>query len=115
MEHFVATVRRIRNEIMEKNKINTPIIMTPKDTEDFDNATNCFLCETALDGDKVRDHCHYTGNYRGCAHSNCNLHFNYNHYKIPVFLHNLKGYDAHLIICNACEFKSNKKYTSDSA
>ena len=25
---------------------------------------------------KVRDHCHYTGKYRGAAHSICNLRFN---------------------------------------
>ena len=25
---------------------------------------------------KVRDHCHYTGKYRGTAHSICNLKFN---------------------------------------
>ena len=24
---------------------------------------------------KVRDHCHYTGKYRGVAHSTCNLKF----------------------------------------
>ena len=26
----------------------------------------------------VRDHCHYTGKYRGAAHSKCNL-----QYKVP--------------------------------
>ena len=47
---------------------------------------------------KVRDHDHYNGKYRGAAHYICNLNVNFTHYKIPVFLHNLKGYDEHLII-----------------
>ena len=46
---------------------------------------------------KVRDHCHYTGKYRGAAHSACNL-----QYKIPksitVLFHNGSNYDFHLII-----------------
>ena len=46
---------------------------------------------------KVRDHCHITGEYRGAAHSACNLKVRTN-YKIPVFLHGLKGYDAHLLM-----------------
>ena len=45
---------------------------------------------------KVRDHCHYTGKYRGAAHSNCNL-----NYKIPkeiqVVFHNGSTY-YHFII-----------------
>ena len=46
--------------------------------------------------DKVRDHCHVTGEYRGAAHSCCNLKIRTN-YDVPVFVHNLKGYDAHLL------------------
>ena len=34
---------------------------------------------------KVRDHCHFTGKYRGCAHSSCNLNFCHKYFKIPVF------------------------------
>ena len=46
---------------------------------------------------KVRDHCHYTGKYRGAAHSNCNLRYRIRDY-IPVIFHNLAGYDARLFI-----------------
>ena len=49
----------------------------------------------------MRDHCHLTGDYRGAAHSECNLHYSNNKIKIPVFFHNLKNYDAHLIISHA--------------
>ena len=51
-------------------------------------------------GHKVRDHCHLTGKYRGAAHSECNfkLQIKPGTTCIPVIFHNLKGYDAHLII-----------------
>ena len=57
---------------------------------------------------KVREHCHFTGKNRGCAHSMCNLNFCNRYFKIPVFFHNMKNYDGHLIIQNA-EKLSNKK------
>ena len=48
---------------------------------------------------KVRDHCHYTGKFRGAAHSICNL-----RYKTPkeilVVFHNGSTYDYHFIIIN---------------
>ena len=49
------------------------------------------------DKGKVRDHCHYTGAYRGAAHFGCNLRYKIPSY-IPVVFHNLAGYDAHLFI-----------------
>ena len=56
---------------------------------------------------KVRDHCHYTGKYRGAAHSKCNL--NYATTKpIPVVFPNGSTYDYHFIIKQiAREFKGN--------
>ena len=36
---------------------------------------------------KVRDHCHYTGKYRGAAHSICNLRYKIPR-EIPVVFHN---------------------------
>ena len=46
---------------------------------------------------KFRDHCHYTGLYRGAANNNCNLKYLIPDY-IPIVFHNLSGYDAHLFI-----------------
>ena len=48
---------------------------------------------------KVRDHCYYTGKFRGAARSICNL-----RYKTPkeilVVFHNGSTYDYHFIIIN---------------
>ncbi|XP_070170813.1 uncharacterized protein [Polyergus mexicanus] len=73
--------------------------LTSDEWERFVNATRCSICEKPFElGDaRVRDHCHLTGRYRGPAHSNCNLNYK-DTYVIPVFFHNLSGYDAHFII-----------------
>jgi hypothetical protein len=46
---------------------------------------------------KVHDHCHFTGKYRGAAHSWCNLQTK-SKFKLPVIIHNFRGYDSHLIM-----------------
>ena len=51
---------------------------------------------------KVRDHCHYTGKFRGSAHSNCNLQYKVPK-KIPVVFHNGLTYDYHFIIKQLAE------------
>ena len=73
--------------------------LTEKQWKKYKKATKCHICykpftQTNL---KVRDHCHYTGLYRGPAHSLCNLRYKIPSY-IPVVFHNLSGYDAHLFI-----------------
>ena len=73
----------------------------------------CYICKKRFCTDKndekefklkqkVRDHCHYTGKFRGAAHSICNLRF-----KIPkeisVVFHNRSTYDYHFIIKHLAE------------
>ena len=58
----------------------------------------CWICDNDYpDVDvKVRDYCHITGKYRGCAHRDCNI--NLKIHKIPVVFNNLKNYNSHLIM-----------------
>ena len=46
---------------------------------------------------KVRDHCHYTGEYRGTAHSICNLKYSVSK-KTPTAFVNGSNYDHRFII-----------------
>ena len=71
--------------------------MSAKDQKLFNEAKTCHICSLELKDDKVRDHCHFTGKYRGAAHNKCNL--DCRKLKVlPVIFHNLQGYDAHLFI-----------------
>ena len=84
------------------------MVFTKEDEKQFNKASDCWICGEELKNDRVRDHCHYTGRYRGAAHNNCNL--NYSKPKgVPVFFHNLTGYDSHLFIKNLGS--PNKKET----
>ena len=70
--------------------------------------TLCHICKKIIDPNsekdyKVRDHDHISGEYRGAAHNLCNLHFRFKP-QIPVFFHNLKGYDGHLIMQGMSEW-----------
>ena len=73
------------------------MIFTEEDTKHFNKASDCWICGEELGNDRVRDHCHFTGRYRGPAHNRCNLKYR-KPKNISVFFHNLSGYDSHLFI-----------------
>ena len=73
------------------------MIFTEEDIKHFNNASDCWICWEELGNDRVRDHCHFTGRYRGPAHNKCNLKYR-KPKNISVFFHNLSGYDSHLFI-----------------
>ena len=79
------------------NKEKKEMIFTEEDRKQFNKASDCWICGEELGNDRVRDHCHYTGRYRGPAHNNCNLKYR-KPKSISVFFHNLSGYDSHLFI-----------------
>ena len=74
------------------------MLLTGTELRSFNNATSCHICTKPLGDDKVRDHCHIVGSYRGAAQE-CNLMYRISRsgWKLPVVIHNLKGYDGHLI------------------
>ena len=69
--------------------------------ERYNEETRCWICkgEFGENEEKVKDHCHFTGRYRGAAHNECNLKYR-NPDFTPVIFHNLSGYDSHLFIKN---------------
>ena len=58
---------------------------------------------------QVRDYCHYTGEFRGAAHSICNLKYSVPK-KIPIVFHNGSNYDYHFIIKELAE-EFRKQFT----
>jgi hypothetical protein len=98
VEKFLLEIQADSREIVSKVKENVPMTMTPCDWKKFHRATECHICNRELGDDKVKDHDHETGKFRGAAHNSCNINFNLKFFKLPVFIHNLKGYDSHLLL-----------------
>ena len=94
-DHIKEEAKRLYHMFPEKPMDS----LTNGQLKEYKKASECHICYKPF-GDKdpkVRDHRHYTGQYRGPAHRTCNLRYKIPSY-IPVVFHNLSGYDAHLFI-----------------
>ena len=58
-----------------KKHFSKELVKTKKDSKDFKNSTNCWICDDDYveNNVKVRNHCHITGKYRVSACRNCNI------------------------------------------
>ena len=121
-EVFLHCLGQTENAIKEFCNNPKGIQMTKEDWDEFNKATNCYICHQPMTmkmskkkktnreyHDKVRDHDHLTGAFRGPAHYSCNfkLRLNPETIVIPVVFHNLRGYDAHLIMQSISKTEGN--------
>lgn len=116
IEYLISDIEKINDKLSFKKPM-TPL--SPMEEENYKNASKCHICGHFLFGDKVRDHDHITSQYRGAAHSRCNLLYKVCQF-VPVIIHNLSGYDCHLFIQELAKYdgsfkiipRSKEKYTS---
>ena len=109
MKNFCESLRehamKIINFKMKKMKL-----LTKEQKESYQNAKICCIYKEKLENKylndkkyhKVRDRCHYTGEYRGAAHTICNLKYSIPK-KILIVFHNGSNYDDHFIIKELAE------------
>ena len=108
MKSFCLDLREYATKIINYEK-EEMIQLTKKEEKRHNKQEVCHTCKKRWSIDennkkyhKVKDHCHYTGKYRGAAHDICNL-----RYKIlketPVVFHNGSTYDYHFIIKDLAE------------
>ena len=111
---FIKHVRLLTHMIYRKYYSKPkPLKLTPQEEKDFQSSKVCHICEQDLNINKetgqilkVRNHCHFTGGYRGAAHSDCNLKCK-KPLILPVLFHNLQGYDSHLFIKQLAKVSGN--------
>ena len=110
VDWFVDEVIKLENKMafyFKNTKKN--IIMTDEDEEDYRNNNICRFCDKFIESDKVRDHCHLTGKYRGPAHNKCNVNVTQKQSNfIPFIFHNFSNYDCHMFSKKLVDKKKDK-------
>ena len=101
VEDFLRELEQMaKNQFSQDNLSRRSMIISPQQHVDFIQCTACPKCRKPFSesNKKVRDHDHITGEYRGALCHTCNSRLALKRNILPVIFHNLKNYDAHLII-----------------
>ena len=108
MKKFCLKLREHVTKIINHEK-KEMIPLTKNEEKNHNKQKVCHICRKEFNTDdsdtkyhKARDHCHYTGKYRGAAPDICNLRYKIPK-EIPVVFHNGSTYDYHFIIKNLAE------------
>ena len=111
MKKFCKGLRTHAHKIINYKK-KKMIPLTTKEEIYHNKLKICYICKKEFNNNdkknyKIRDHCHYTGKYRGAVHNICNLRYKVPK-EIPLVFHNGSTYDYHFIIKDlAKEFEGN--------
>jgi len=111
MDKFIKDIKEVVETFAVKLQQFPKAIMTRNEWANYNKSKKCWICHEDFSQktikskagndwkpkQKVVDHCHITGKYLGAAHSDCNFK-RQNERVIPVFIHNLSGYDSHMIV-----------------
>ena len=108
MKNFCLDLREHVTNIVNYEK-KEMIPLTKNEEKKHKKQEVCHICKKRFSTDdsnkkyhNVRDHCHYTGKYRGAAHDICNLR-NKIPKEIPVVFYNGSTYHYHFIIKELAE------------
>ena len=110
-EKFVETIVLILNDIYKKlhkySDANKTAKLTPPPQQQFNNATNCYICNVPFNKQvtKIREHNHFNGKYRGAACQSCNTQEGKASKEIPVFFRNGSKYDFHFIVTELMKYQ----------
>ena len=67
---FIDKLEEDVKDIFNRIKSSKKMIFTEKEKEIFEKSTFCHICGGELEEDRVRDHCHLTGKFRGADIAN---------------------------------------------
>lgn len=98
-ETFVIDLLRLVAHYQSALRNPVDIVITDDQEQGFQAAPACYMCGVrfgAYSG-KVRDHNHFDGSFRGAACDWCNKAMKCPR-TVPIYFHNMKGYDGHLLI-----------------
>ena len=110
---FLDALKKWTYEIYERFKDKKPLALTSEEEYLYQKLEKCWKCgkpfyyEKDWKEWKVRDHNHFTGEFRGAAHNKCNLRIQ-NRIVIPVIAHNLSKYDLKLFIRDPMKYIDGK-------
>ena len=100
----------LRQHVISRQTNKQKELLANKQMELYKNAKIYYICEEHFEDNyiedakccKNRDHCHYTGEYRGATHSICHLKCS-RPKEIPTVFHNGSNYNYHFIIKGLAE------------
>ncbi|KAK3083783.1 hypothetical protein FSP39_003181 [Pinctada imbricata] len=116
IDHLFECLLKEEEEISEILSHVEPMSLSKEDEISFHKAYDCHICEMPLGADRVRDHDHLSGKYRGAAHNHCNLQYQFkkgkkgvrSNFFIPVIAHNCRNYDLHHMMSAVGKYKDKK-------